>query len=228
MSNQRAAAIVVGAGQGRRMGGVPKVLLPLGDRPVIAHALDALEAAAMVSEVVLVGGEATLDAFEAMRASGKWAKLARVVAGGERRQDSVAAGLAAADPAADVIVVHDGARPFASTALFDACVAEARRHGAAIAAIPVVDTLKRVRDDAVIATIDRSGLWAAQTPQSARADLLREAIARGLDGTDEAMLMEAIGQPVRVVEGSRFNLKITHPADLIFAEAIARVLKDEA
>lgn len=210
------------------MGGVPKVLLSLSGRPVIAHVLDALEAAATISEVVLVGSGATLGAFETMRASGEWTKLTRVVAGGERRQDSVAAGLAAADPAADVVVVHDGARPFASPRLFDACVAKARAHGAAIAAIPVVDTLKRVRGDAVVATIDRADLWAAQTPQAARADLFREAMTRGLDVTDESMLMEAIGQPVRVVEGARFNLKITHPADLADAEAIVRMLKDKS
>jgi 2-C-methyl-D-erythritol 4-phosphate cytidylyltransferase len=200
----------------------------LAGKPVIAHALDAIEAASLVSEIVLVGSQTTLAELEALRASAAWPKLSRVVAGGERRQDSVAAGLEAVDPAAEVIVVHDGARPFAASALFDECVVTAREFGAAIAAVPVVDTLKRVHDGVVDVTVDRTDLWAAQTPQAVRAELLREAMRRELDVTDEAMLMEAIGQRVRIVDGSRFNLKITHPADLALAEAFARSQQGES
>lgn len=210
------------------MGGVSKVLLPLDGKPVIAHALDAIEAASLIDEIILVGSESTIAEFEKLRSSETWSKLKRVVSGGERRQDSVAAGLEAVDPRTDVIAVHDGARPLASSALFDECIAAAREHGAAIAAVPVVDTLKRVHEGIVAMTVDRTELWAAQTPQAVRADLLRDAMTRCLDVTDEAMLMEAIGQPVRIVEGSRFNFKITHPADLALAETFARTLKDEA
>jgi 2-C-methyl-D-erythritol 4-phosphate cytidylyltransferase len=228
MDAPRASAIIVAAGQGRRMGGMPKVLLHLAGKPVIAYALDAIQEASSVTEIVLVGSATTLTEFEALRASAEWPKLARVVAGGERRQDSVAAGLAAIDPSADVVVVHDGARPFATSILFDECVEVARQFGAAIAAVPAVDTLKRVRDGTVEATIDRANLWAAQTPQAVRAEMLREAMQHGLDVTDEAMLMEAIGQTVRIVEGARFNLKITHPADLALAEAFARAKRDQS
>nr|MBA3416350.1 2-C-methyl-D-erythritol 2,4-cyclodiphosphate synthase [Chloroflexia bacterium] len=137
------------------------------------------------------------------------------------RQDSVVAGLAAT-PAAEVVVVHDGARPLASAALFDACVAAARETGAAIAAVPVADTLKLVEAGRIVRTVDRAGVWAAQTPQAFRRALLLELFARAGERsvTDEAALCEALAIPVAVVEGSPANIKVTRPGDLAVAEAL--------
>lgn len=217
----RAAAIVVAAGQGIRMGGQAKVLRLLAGKPIVAHVLDAIDRATTVSEIVLVANEQSLDEMRRLIGEGGWTKPISAVVGGVRRQDSVAAGLAAIGDENDVVAIHDGARPFASPDLFDAVIAAAWEHGAAIAAVPVVDTLKRVANGRVAETLDRAGVWAAQTPQAARASLLRMGLALDLDVTDEAMLMEAIGQPVAVVDGSRLNLKVTQPLDLVLADAIA-------
>jgi 2-C-methyl-D-erythritol 4-phosphate cytidylyltransferase len=137
----------------------------------------------------------------------------------------VAAGLRALPGDVEFVVIHDGARPFASTALIDRVLAEARRHGAAIAAIPVQDTVKRVSADLFLeGTVDRRALWLAQTPQAFSVALLREAHALARDsrfaGTDDAALVEALGHPVRVVPGSRLNFKITTREDLSLARMI--------
>ncbi len=216
-----AAAIVVAAGKGSRFGAPAKTLLPLAGRPLLAWALDALEAAASIVDVTVVAGAHTRAETEDLLAAGGWAKARRVIVGGERRQDSVAAGLAAA-PVTEVVVVHDGARPLAPAALFDACVAAACETGAAIAAVPVADTLKLVEAGRIARTVDRAGLWAAQTPQAFRRGLLLELFARagGRTVTDEAALCEALGIAVAVVEGSPANLKVTRPGDLAVAEAL--------
>jgi 2-C-methyl-D-erythritol 4-phosphate cytidylyltransferase len=147
-----------------------------------------------------------------------------LVTGGLRRQDSVAAGVAAVSPLSDVVLIHDGARPLATAALFDACAHEARRSGAAIVAVPVSDTLKQVADLTIGATVSREGLWGAQTPQGFRRDFIQGAIERTriMDNefTDEASLLEALGQPVRIVPGDRTNIKVTHPEDLELVDAL--------
>jgi 2-C-methyl-D-erythritol 4-phosphate cytidylyltransferase/2-C-methyl-D-erythritol 2,4-cyclodiphosphate synthase len=219
-----AAAVVVAAGSGTRLGLPAKALLPLAGRPALAWSLDALEAAAEIASVVVVAGEHTRDAIAEMLASGEWPKAGAVVRGGARRQDSVLAGLRATDPAADVVAVHDAARPLATAALFNAVVRAAREHGAAVAAAPVSDTLKRVAEGRVLATVERAGLWAAQTPQAARRGLLLDGFARLGDGdvTDEASLCEAMGVPVAIVPAGADNLKITHPADVAVADALLR------
>ena len=219
-----ATAVIVAAGSGTRIGDPAKVMLPLAGRPLIAHALDAADAASTVADIVVVAGTHTLGPIESLVERGGWRKVRRVVLGGVRRQDSVEAGLLATDPTADVVAVHDGARPLVTPALFDACVAAARLHGAAIAAIPVADTLKRVRDGLIAETIARDALWAAQTPQAARRDLLVAAFAAahrlGLQVTDEAGLLEAAGIAVAVVPGLPANFKITHGDDLRLAEVL--------
>lgn len=224
-------AILVAAGRARRMGGRAKILHPLNGRPAISYALDAMQAAQSIGQIVVVCNDETHTSLHSLLVAGEWAKVGALVPGGERRQDSVAAGLAAISERCDVVAVHDGARPFAPPALFDACIDAARRHGAAIAALPVVDTLKQVDEGVVHATVDRTGLWAAQTPQAFQTRLLRDAFAHadqhGIEATDEATLMETIGQAVHVVEGSRFNIKITHAGDVPIAEAFARFLREQ-
>ena len=224
-----AAAVIVGAGRGARFGAADKIIASLAGRPVLAYSLDAVQSAATIEAIVVVAGEHTQEIVVELTASGKWPKVVATVTGGDRRQDSVAAGLAAVPAGIDLVAVHDAARPLAPPALFDACLAAARHSGAAIAAIPVADTLKRVAGGRIVATVSRESLWAAQTPQAFRLDLLRraftEANERRLDVTDEASLLEALGIPVSVVPGSLANLKITRPEDLAFAEALVAARK---
>ncbi len=148
----------------------------------------------------------------------------RLAAAGAERQHSVASGLAATDPDCEIVVVHDAARPFVAPEAIASCVAAARTHGAAILAAAVSDTVKRVDRERITETIPRAGLWLAQTPQVARADLLRrahsEAARLGIVETDEAALVERLGETVVVVAGSHLNRKITTPDDLAWAEAM--------
>lgn len=205
-------AIVVAAGSGQRFGGsVPKQFLPLGDRRVLDWSVaGAHEATDGV--VLVVGADHDLAAAVPLADT--------VVAGGAERSDSVRAGLAALPADCDVVVVHDGARPLASPALY-AAVIEAVRGGAdgAIPGLPVTDTIKEVRDGAVVGTPDRANLVAVQTPQAFRTDQLRRAHAGGGSATDDAALVERAGGRVVVVPGEADNLKITQPADLAAAEA---------
>jgi len=218
-----AAAVVVAGGRGQRFGAPDKVLLPVVGRPMLAYVLDTLEQAATIGDVVVVVGEHIRHAVDVLTEKGDWTKVRTIVIGGARRQDSVAAGVKAVPTNVAVVVVHDGARPLATAALFDHCVVAAARSGAAIAAIPVVDTLKQVDHGRIVRTIDRAELWAAQTPQAFRLDLLRDAISRYGDRaalTDEAGLCEALGIPVQVVPGSAQN--VTLPEHILLVEALLR------
>jgi 2-C-methyl-D-erythritol 4-phosphate cytidylyltransferase len=221
-----ACAVVVAAGRGERFGVGDKVLCPLAGRPLLAHILDAIEAAPSLRDAIVVAGEHTRDAIEDLLVSGGWAKPLAIVVGGSRRQDSVANGVSATPEDAAVIAIHDGARPLVVPRLFELCVDAAALHGAAIAAIPVSDTIKRARGGLVEATVARDDLWTAQTPQAFRREVLLAAlahpIARELTFTDEAGLCEALGYPVAIVPGSRANMKVTVPEDLAIAEALLR------
>jgi 2-C-methyl-D-erythritol 4-phosphate cytidylyltransferase len=218
-----AAVIIVAAGRGTRLGAPEKILLPLAGRPLLAYCIEAAESAGSVVETIVVAGLHTKTQVERLIEAGRWPKVREVALGGERRQDSVEAGLRLVGVETQVIVVHDGARPLVTPELFETCIAAAAQLGAAIAAVPVADTLKRVADGIVVATIPRDGVWAAQTPQAVRADLLREgfafAHANRLEVTDEAGLMEAIGAPVAVVPSSVRNIKITRAEDAVVAES---------
>jgi 2-C-methyl-D-erythritol 4-phosphate cytidylyltransferase/2-C-methyl-D-erythritol 2,4-cyclodiphosphate synthase len=222
-----ADAIVVAAGGSQRMGGIDKLAWEIGGRPLLAYALDGLADAAEVENLVIVastGRRATIEAAPWLPS-----KVRAVVEGGERRQDSVRAGVAAMerlvpDPAGDrVLLVHDGARPVIRPALVSAVVAAAGRHGAAIPVVPVVETVKRLDGDRVVGTVDRAMLAAAQTPQGFRRSVWRVADADPVaaDGTwtDEAALLEACRIDVHVVPGDPANLKVTMPADLARAAA---------
>jgi 2-C-methyl-D-erythritol 4-phosphate cytidylyltransferase/2-C-methyl-D-erythritol 2,4-cyclodiphosphate synthase len=225
-----ADAIVVAAGSSTRMDGLDKLTASIGGRPALAWSLDAFRRAGAVERIVAVVAADRLEVI----ASATWLPRGTlVVAGGERRQDSVAAGLAELERQGidedRVVLVHDGARPAVGEALI-ARVAEAtREHGAAIPVLPLVDTLKRVDGDRVVGTVDRRELAAAQTPQGVLAGLLRSAFARFPPGgpelfTDEAALLEACSIPVHALPGQLVpeNLKITHRADLA---RVARVME---
>jgi 2-C-methyl-D-erythritol 4-phosphate cytidylyltransferase len=201
--------VIVAAGWGERFGG-PKQFAELGGARLVDHAVDT--AAATCDAVVLVVPDA---------ADWQGAEVTALVTGGATRAESVRAGLAAVPAIAEVVVVHDAARPLASAALFDAVVAAVRRGAdGAVPGIAVTDTLKRVDDVRVTATVDRMGLVAVQTPQAFRADTLRAAHASGADATDDAALVEEIGGEVVVVPGDPRNLKVTGPADLMIAAAL--------
>jgi 2-C-methyl-D-erythritol 4-phosphate cytidylyltransferase len=219
-----AVAILVAAGRGERMGaGRPKAFLELAGEPMLLRAARAFETAASVRSLVAVVPAAELGAARALLAP--LAKLTAVVAGGERRQDSVTAGLAQV-PAefAGVVLVHDAARPLVDVELIEAVVQQAAASGAALPVLPLVDTVKRVRGGRVVETLDRAELAGAQTPQGFEVALLREACAAaaraGLAVTDEAMAVERIGHAVHAVPGSVRNRKITTPDDLAWAEAL--------
>jgi len=205
--------------------GTPKQFLPLAGVPVIVHTIRALAASGDIGPIILVVPENGLLAAREILVAHGLDHVTRLVVGGRRRQDSVEQGLAAVPEGVEYTIVHDGARPLVTPELVQRCLAEARRTGAAIAALPVKDTLKAVDKEHLIQnTVDRQGLWQAQTPQAARTEMLRQAhvAARlsGFTGTDEASLLARLGIPVSVVEGTELNIKITRPADLEIAEAI--------
>lgn len=220
-------AIVLAAGRGRRMGGgPPKQFMSLAGRPLLFHALAAFERASQVDHVVLVTLAGRVDRCrEDVR---RWGlgKVSAVVAGGERRQDSVAEGLGAVPADASVIAVHDGARPLILPEQIDAVVDLASKKGSAVLGTPVTDTIKEIEDGRVLHTLDRSRMWCVQTPQAFRASIFREAhgeaARRGYGGTDDTSLVERLNAPVYVVAGRQDNLKITAPEDLAMAESILR------
>jgi 2-C-methyl-D-erythritol 4-phosphate cytidylyltransferase len=219
-----AIAIVVAAGRGERMGAErPKAFVELGGEALLLRAARAFEAAPSVGGLVAVVPGPETGAARALLAP--LAKLQAVVAGGERRQDSVAAGLAALPAGFEgVVLVHDAARPLVEVELIEAVARQALASGAALPVLPLVDTVKRVREGRVVETLDRSELGGAQTPQGFRCELLREAVeaARrsGLELTDESMAVERLGHPVAAVAGSKRNRKLTTPDDLAWAEGV--------
>lgn len=212
-------AIVLAAGRSQRMGGGDKMLAPLAGRPLIAWGVEALVAHPQVGALVVVASAANEAAISALVA--QLAPGAAVVRGGERRRDSVRAGLEAL-PACEYVIVHDGARPLLTRDLIDAALAGARQTGAALCAVPVTDTVKRADDSGLVrSTVTRQGLWLAQTPQAFRRELLLRAhAATDVDATDDAALVEHLGEPVRIVMGSARNIKVTTPQDLRLAEAL--------
>ena len=211
------AVLVPAGGLGTRLGGrMPKQFLVLGREPILSATLRHFRRHPRVRAVLVAAPAAHVErARRVLRGPGA---ALTVVAGGATRQESVWLALQAAPAGARVILVHDAVRPFLSRALIDTLIAAAERDGAAICALPIAETVKRVRDGLVEATVDRDGLWAVQTPQAFRASVLREAHDKarrdGFVGTDEAMLVERLGHRVRVVPGLVENVKITTPADL--------------
>lgn len=219
-----AAAVIVAAGSGTRFGDGAKVLARIGGQPLIFWVLRAIEESPAVRESILVTGTHTDAAIREVVVDGPWSKPVTLVAGAESRQRSVAAGVGAVPADLPIVLVHDAARPLVTSGDFDRCAEAANISGAAIVAIPVPDTLKRVENGRITSTVSRAGLWAAQTPQGFDRVRLMEACAvasvENREFTDEASIFEFLGWPVGIVRGSQANLKITHPEDLVFAEAL--------
>src|SRR5579871_341716 len=218
-------AIVPAAGRGERFrGAMPKSFVPLRGRPLVQYALEAVHHVDEVVAVVVVGPAHALDAMRELVASARLDKVTAVVAGGADRQASVARGLEALPASADLVLVHDAARPCVTPGLVRAVAAAAATAGAATAAVPIEETIKRGEDGWVTSTLDRAQLYRIQTPQAFHRTVLerahREAARSGFHGTDDAVLVERLGHPVRLVAGEAGNLKVTVPEDLAVAEAL--------
>lgn len=223
----RVVAVVPAAGRGLRMGrDTPKQYLLLGGLPLLVHSLRVLDESDAISAVVLATPQPDLDyCRQDIVARYGFKKIRQVVAGGAERQDSVRLGLAAVGSEAEIVLVHDAVRPFLTASMIAQVVEAAQKHGAAIVAIPMRDTVKRAGPDGLIEeTVDRKPLWLAQTPQAFKRALLEEAHANahrdGFRATDDAQLVERLGHRVAIVEGSTDNIKVTRPEDLAMGESI--------
>jgi 2-C-methyl-D-erythritol 4-phosphate cytidylyltransferase len=230
----KVAAIIPAAGLGQRMKhDTPKPYLMLAGKPILAHTLEVFEAAREVREVMVVVHPADLESCqEQVIAPYGFKKVLRLVPGGKERQDSVynALKVLRTEEDLEVILVHDGVRPFITAGHIRRVIQTARKHGGAVLGWPAQDTLKKVSAKGeVIKTLDRRDVWQIQTPQAFQAPLLWrafvEAYGRNFYGTDEASLVEELDETVVVVQGSPFNLKITTPEDLQMAEAILQSYK---
>ena len=219
------SAILAAAGRGDRLGG-PKQLLDVGGRPMAAWSLELFERTPAIDAIYIACDDEQRARFEEITRRYAPTKMRAIVPGGATRQASVFATLSSIAPAPDFVLVHDGARPFLSREVLERVIAAARSCGAAIAAVPVKDTIKHARpDNTVERTLERDRLWAAQTPQIFKYELLvtahAKAIADGYTGTDDASLVERMGAAVELVLGSYDNIKITTPEDLETARQFA-------
>jgi 2-C-methyl-D-erythritol 4-phosphate cytidylyltransferase len=223
--------IVPAAGQGKRMGaGKNKLLLTLEGVPVLIHTLKVFEADAECSGITLAIHPDDEAEFKHLLKEYGIHKVTSLVTGGRERQDSVYNGLKSLDGNAEVVLVHDAARPFIKTETIHKLVEAAFNQGGAIVAVPVKDTIKKARQGQVAETVERSSLWAVQTPQAFRMSVLLEAHTKAekeqFVGTDESSLVERLPHPVAIIEGDYDNIKLTTPEDLYFAEAILRKRKE--
>jgi 2-C-methyl-D-erythritol 4-phosphate cytidylyltransferase len=228
-----ASAIVVAAGSGTRLGlAKPKAFVSIGHQSLLQRVLQTISMVQAVGEVVITVPPGLQKLARAEAETARVQIPVKITEGGAERQDSVWIALMLTSAESDLIVVHDAARPFATPAMFSACIDTAARSGTAIVAIPVADTLKQIANGTIVTTVARDGLWQAQTPQAFSRELLMMAHERaareGITATDDAQLCEQLGIDVKVVIGSALNLKITTLDDLRIAEAIVESRKKGA
>ncbi len=222
------AVVIVAAGNSRRMHGRDKLWLPLAGRITLARTIGVFENSPLVDTIILVLNTERLAEANALCQYEAWHKIAAIVPGGPRRQDSVRAGLDALaqySPATQWVMIHDGARPLVTPTILEAGLQSAQEHGAAIAAVPVKDTIKQAEHGMISATLDRSLLWSIQTPQVFAFPLIFQAhhspVAQE-DITDDAVLLERLGQRVVIFPGAYTNIKITTQEDFLLAEALVQ------
>ncbi|HET9943091.1 MAG TPA: 2-C-methyl-D-erythritol 4-phosphate cytidylyltransferase [Terriglobia bacterium] len=221
-------AIIAAAGAGRRMkADRPKQLLTLDKTPILIYTIRKFDACRVVDRIVVAAPQESVEEIRKLVAGAGFSKQVSVVQGGARRQDSVAIAMQHLGPDVTIVAVHDAVRPFVKVSEIEAVIFEAHKSGAAVLAIPIVDTVKQIRKDVIDSTLTREHLVLAQTPQAFRVEVLRDAFERARRdeyyGTDESSLVERLGLPVAVVRGSEGNIKITRPDDL----ALARFLLKE-
>ncbi|MCD6169717.1 MAG: 2-C-methyl-D-erythritol 4-phosphate cytidylyltransferase [Candidatus Latescibacteria bacterium] len=220
----KVTAIIPAAGSGTRMGtDRPKQLIELGGQPILAHTLQPFEACSSVEDVILVVSKETFS-FCSKHILPCFPKVDKVVFGGKKRQDSVFRGLEAVRTDTEIVVIHDGSRPFVTAEQIACSIDLCRKAGAVVTAVPVTDTVKYVANGVVERTLERSGLWLAQTPQTFSFPLIWKAYQRahkeGFYATDDSALVERLGIKVAVLQGSYQNIKITTPEDLAVAQVI--------
>lgn len=222
------SVVVVAAGASERMGR-DKLFLPIGGTPVLALNLLSLERCEAVKEIVVVTRQEKIQAVGALRGEYGISKMSKIVVGGENRTISAHNGVQSVSARADIICVHDGARPFASSEVIEAVLHRAVLDQAAVPALPLRDTVKEAEDGVVTKTLDRSKLYAIQTPQAFRAEILKGALTKAVrekkSYTDDSAAVEAMGVPVHLTQGDADNIKITTPADLVRAEEILKRLR---
>jgi len=219
-------AIVLAAGRGVRFKSkISKPLSEIRAKPVIIHCLSAFSRHPYIRDIVVVVNPSNIKKITGKIKQYRIAKIRQIVLGGRQRQDSVYCGLKAINPRAELVLIHDGVRPFVDKRTISLTVKEAVKSGAAIAGVPVKATIKKVNaKGAVKETVSRDGLWEIQTPQVFKKDLILEAYRKfgNTNVTDDASLVEKLGAPVKMVMGSYFNIKVTTPEDIAFAEAIIK------
>lgn len=219
------SALIPAAGRGRRFGrGSNKVLAEVAGRPIIAHTLAVFQSSPLIDDVTLVCGEEDVDACEGIVRRFRLDKVAAIVEGGVERQESVWNGLLRVGPQAEIIVIHDGARPLVTEQMIAESASAAAAYGAAIAAAPIGDTVKVSDERAFVReTLPRDELFAVQTPQAFRRKIILDAHERartdGFTATDDAALVERLGLPVKIIAGSPENVKVTEPRDLEYVSA---------
>jgi 2-C-methyl-D-erythritol 4-phosphate cytidylyltransferase len=218
---QRAGAVIVAAGKSQRMGEIDKLFAMLGGKPLLARTTQPFQQCSLIDQIVVVVSGEREELCRQLVSGEEWSKVSDVCLGGRRRQDSVAAGLKHLRDC-QWVVIHDGARPFVTVDLIERGLEAARETGAAVAAVPVKDTIKVSGDDRLVRqTPPRQNLWAIQTPQVFRIDIITEAYKKANgDVTDDASLVEQLGYKVKLYMGDYNNIKITTPEDLALAEVL--------
>jgi 2-C-methyl-D-erythritol 4-phosphate cytidylyltransferase len=219
-SQEQVGAVIAAAGSSERMGGVDKMFAPLGEKPVLVRVVATFQNCRLIDQIVVAVNKSILDKCRELAAGPGWTKVS-FCEGGRRRQDSVANALSQLK-SCQWVVIHDGARPLVSETLIKQGLEEAKETGAAVAAVPVTDTIKIAGGDRLVQeTLSRGRLWAVQTPQVFRADIINKAYRQmKSEVTDDAALVEQLGHKVRLYPGAYDNIKITTPDDLTLAEIL--------
>jgi 2-C-methyl-D-erythritol 4-phosphate cytidylyltransferase len=219
-------ALIAAGGRGERIGGIlPKQFIEIKKKPVLAYTVEKFEKCELIDEIILVVPEDYMSfcSYNIVDVC-DFKKVKRILSGGKERQDSVYKGLLALSKDTDIVLIHDGVRPFISTEKIGKSIEMCKKEKAVILALPVNDTVKRVDEGYVVTTLDRDKLWIAQTPQTFEYKLILEAYKKAIEdsfiGTDDSSLVERLGFKVRVLEGESQNIKITTQEDLVLAEKI--------
>jgi 2-C-methyl-D-erythritol 4-phosphate cytidylyltransferase len=229
----KADAVIVSAGKGQRfMEGRKKQFHLLAGKPILAHTLHKFETCPLIRSILLVVGQEDMDyCMKEIIEKYHFRKISQIVPGGKRRQESVRNGIDALSKDVEVVVIHDGVRPFVTKAIIEESIHSAIRFGAVVVAMPVKETIKIAHSDGtVLKTLDRESLWQIQTPQSFQANLIKEAYYKasenGFIGTDDASLVERLGVKVHILPGSYTNIKITTKEDLMLAQLFLKMKND--
>jgi 2-C-methyl-D-erythritol 4-phosphate cytidylyltransferase len=226
----KADAVIVSAGKGVRfMEGKKKQFHFLAGKPILVHTLDKFETCPLIRSILLVVGQEDMDlCMKEIIEKYQFKKISQIVPGGKRRQESVKNGIDVLPKDTDIVVIHDGVRPFITKTMIEDSIHSASRYGAVVLAMPVKDTIKMSNPDGtVLKTLDRESLWQVQTPQTFQINIIKEAYYRasedGMIGTDDASLVERTGVKVHILPGSYTNIKITTPEDLLLANLFVKI-----